>query len=587
MSEVRTVFKKVDYDLSGLLNYIEIGDIGLPDIQRPFVWTSTKVRDLFDSMYRGFPVGYLLFWANAEVSGVKSIGLEEKGHKVPSLLIVDGQQRLTSLYAVFRGKTVLDQNYQEKRIEIAFRPLDGKFDVTDAAIRKDPEFIPDVSEIWASGKSSRKIVNEFLEKLHAKRPLSEDEEEKMSLNIDRVFDLQRYPFTALEIAPTVDEEQVADIFVRINSEGVKLNQADFILTLLSVFWDQGRAELEKFSRDSRNPPKSGSGPSPYNLFIQPGPDQLLRVAIALGFQRGRLKSVYQVLRGKDLETGIFSAERREQQFNRLMKAQKEVLNLTYWHQFFSILMGAGFRSSQLISSENTLLYSYAFYLLGKTQYRVPEHDLQKLIGKWFYASSISGRYTNSPETVMDGDLNRIKDLSGPESFISTIEKIITDTLTSDFWSITLPNILDTSSARSPGLFAYYAALNRLGAPVLFSHKKTADLLDPYIRSKKSALERHHLFPRAWLENNGINDLKLINQVANFALLEWPDNIGISDAPPLKYLPEMKERFDDMDWRKMCEMHALPDGWESLAYEDFLIQRRALMSQIIRRGFEVL
>jgi hypothetical protein len=182
-----------------------------------------------------------------------------------------------------------------------------------------------------------------------------------------------------------------------------------------------------------------------------------------------------------------------------MKAQKEVLNLTYWHQFFSILMGAGFRSSQLISSENTLLYSYAFYLLGKTQYNVPEHDLQELIGKWFYASSISGRYTNSPETVRDGDLNRIKDLSSPENFISTIEKIIADTLTSDFWSIALPNILDTSSARSPGLFAYYAALNRLGAPVLFSHKKTSDLLDPYIRSKKSALERHHLFPRAWLE----------------------------------------------------------------------------------------
>jgi hypothetical protein len=487
----------------------------------------------------------------------------------------------------FVEKLFLTRTIKEKRIEIAFRPMDGKFDVTDAAIRKDPEFIPDISEMWASGKGSWKIINEFFEKLQAKRPLSENEKDMMSRNIDRIFDLQRYPFTALEIAPTVDEEQVADIFVRINSEGVKLYQADFILTLLSVFWDQGRAELEKFSRDSRNPPKPSSVPSPYNLFIQPGPDQLLRVAVALGFQRGRLKSVYQVLRGKDMETDLFSAERKGQQFERLMKAQKDVLNLTYWHQFFSILMGAGFRSGHLISSENTLLYSYAFYLLGKTQYHVPEHDLQKLIGKWFYAASISGRYTNSPETVMDGDLNRIKDLSGPESFISTIEKIVADTLTGDFWSITLPNLLETSSARSPGLFAYYAALNRLGAQVLFSHKKTSDLLDPYLRSKKSALEHHHLFPRAWLEDNGITDLKLINQVANFALLEWPDNIGISDAPPSKYLFEMKKRFDDIEWEKMCEMHALPDGWESLVYEDFLIKRRALMSLIIRKGFEVL
>ena len=100
MSELKTCFKKVDYDLAGLLHYIEIGDIGLPDIQRPFVWSNAKVRDLFDSMYRGFPVGYLLFWENAAANGAKQIGLDGKQHQFPSRLIVDGQQRLTSLYAV-------------------------------------------------------------------------------------------------------------------------------------------------------------------------------------------------------------------------------------------------------------------------------------------------------------------------------------------------------------------------------------------------------------------------------------------------------------------------------------------------------
>jgi uncharacterized protein with ParB-like and HNH nuclease domain len=147
MSDPKTCFKKVDYDLSGLLHYIDIGDIGLPDIQRPFVWKNAKVRDLFDSMYRGFPVGYLLFWANGAVNGVRSIGTDSKQHRVPALLIVDGQQRLTSLYAVFRGKTVLDDSYRERKIEIAFRPRDGKFEVADAAVRKDPEFIADVS-VW-------------------------------------------------------------------------------------------------------------------------------------------------------------------------------------------------------------------------------------------------------------------------------------------------------------------------------------------------------------------------------------------------------------------------------------------------------
>ena len=587
MNELKTCFKRVDYDLSGLLHYIDIGDIGLPDIQRPFVWNNAKVRDLFDSMYRGFPVGYLLFWANAATNGVKQIGTESKQHHAPALLIVDGQQRLTSLYSVFRGKPVLDENYSERRIEIAFRPRDGKFEVADAATRKDPEFIPDISILWASGKSSWSLVNDFLGVLGDKRALTGEEKEAISHNLDRLFDLQKYPFTALEIAQTVDEEQVADIFVRINSEGVKLNQADFILTLLSVFWDEGRKELETFCRLSYKPPQDGDGPSPYNHFIQPGPDQLLRVAVAIGFMRGRLKSVYQILRGKDLETGEFSAERRDAQFERLRAAQAVVLNLTHWHQFLSCLVGAGFRSGELISSQNALLYSYAFYLIGKTRFNVPEHLLQRLIARWFYASTLSGRYTSSPESVMDSDLNRIKDASDVDSFVAGVNKTIGDTLTADFWEITLPNALDSSSARNPELFAYHAAQNKLGAPVLFSHKKVSDLLDPALKTNRKSLERHHLFPRAWLERSGVTDLKQINQTGNLALLEWPDNSGISDEAPYDYVPKLRERFSADDWELMHEMHALPDSWESLAYDDFLQQRRVLMARIIRRGFESL
>jgi len=587
MNELKTCFKRVDYDLSGLLHYIDIGDIGLPDIQRPFVWSNAKVRDLFDSTYRAFPVGYLLFWATAAVNGVKQIGTDPKQHHAPGLLIVDDQQRLTSLYAVFRGKVVLDESYRQRKIEIAFRPKDGKFEVADAAIRKDPEYIADISTLWASGKSSWSLVNDFLKILEAKQTLTDVEREAISHNLDRLFDLQKYPFTAMEIAPTVDEEQVADIFVRINSEGVKLNQADFILTLLSVFWDEGRKELETFSRLSYQPPKTGDPPSPFNHFIQPGPDQLLRVAVAIGFMRGRLKSVYQVLRGKDLDTGEFSVEHREAQFARLKVAQAIVLDLTNWHQFLSCLVGAGFRTSELISSESALLYAYAFYLIGRTRFTVPEHVLQRLIGRWFYASTLSGRYTSSPETAMDGDLNRIKDAADAESYLAVMNKIIDDTLTPDFWSITLPNAMDSSSARNPQLFAYHAAQNKLGSPVLFSHKKVADLLDPALKTKRKALERHHLFPRAWLEAQGITDLKQINQTANFALLEWPDNVDVSDDAPAEYVPKLRPRFSEADWGAMHAMHALPESWESMAYEEFLQQRRLLMAQIIRRGFESL
>lgn len=587
MGELKTCFKKVDYDLSGLLHYIDIGDIGLPDIQRPFVWSNAKVRDLFDSMYRGFPIGYLLFWENASANGAKQIGLGGKQHAVPSRLIVDGQQRLTSLFAVFRGKKVLDEDYKERQIEVAFRPRDGKFEVADAAIRRDPEWIANISEIWASGKPSYQMVKAFLKQLEAKGTLSSEDEERIAHNLDRLFDLQKYPFTALEIAPTVDEEQVADIFVRINSEGVRLNQADFILTLMSVFWDEGRMALESFCRQSRKAPDSFTSASPFNHFIQPDPDQLLRVAVALGFERGRLKSVYQVLRGKDLETGEFSSDRRDAQFKVLQGAQAEVLNLTHWHQFLSCLIGAGFRSAEMISSQNALLYAYAFYLIGRKRYGLVEHRLQKLIGRWFFASTLTGRYTGSPETIMDGDLNRLKAVKDGDTFAVTLEEMMANELTNDFWVVTLPANLDSSSARSPELFAYIAAQNKLGAPVLFSHKKIPDLLDPSIKTKKKALERHHLFPRAWLESQGIEDLKLINQLANFALLEWPDNIDISDDPPMDYVPKIQKRFSVEEWRRMHEFHALPDKWHEMSYGRFLQERCKLMASVVRRGFESL
>ncbi len=587
MSELKTCFKRVDYDLAGLLHYIDIGDIGLPDIQRPFVWSNSKVRDLFDSMYRGFPVGYLLFWANQVAQGAKQIGIGTKVHHVPTLLIVDGQQRLTSLYAVFRGKRVLDENYQERQIEIAFRPRDGKFDVADAAIRRDPEWIPNISEMWSSGKSSRKLVNDFIDRLKQKSTLTDDEEEVMAHNLDRLFDLQKFPFTALEIAPTVDEEQVADIFVRINSEGVKLNQADFILTLLSVFWDTGRKDLEDFCRRSRIVSNAGDRPSPFNYLIQPDPDQLLRVSIAFGFGRGRLKSVYQVLRGKDMETGAFSTEKREAQFKILQGAQAEVLNLTAWHQFMSALIGAGFRGAEMISSQSAVLYTYAFYLIGRNRFRVAEHVLQRLIGRWFFFSSLTGRYSGSPETVMDGDLNRIKGVKTVDEFVTVLEGVMESELTNDFWTITLPEGLNSSSARNPVLFAYIAAQNRLTAPVLFSHKKVPELLDPALKTTKKPLERHHLFPKAWLAKHVSEDLRLINQQANFALIEWPDNIEISDRPPTDYMQEIRFRFSDGDWAAMHELHALPQDWQKMEYEAFLEARRKLMAGIIRRGFESL
>lgn len=585
----KTAFTHVNYDLSGLLSALKMGDIALPDIQRPFVWSNTQVRDLLDSMYRGFPVGYFLFWANAHDDRARYIGTDSKSYKNPARLIIDGQQRLTSLYAVFGNQRVFDKNYQARQIEIAFRPRDARFDVCDAAIGRDPEYIPNISLLWETGQTAFTVINQFLSNLRERAALNSEDERIIAQNIERLINLKSYPFTALEIAADVDEEQVSDIFVRINSEGKKLNQADFILTLLSVFWSEGRKELEDFCRLSRISPKGNKTPSPFNHFIQPDPDQLLRVAIAYGFGRGRLKSVYQILRGKDPETGLYDPERRDGQFDMLKEAQAHVLNLTNWHQFLTALVGAGFRGAQLISSEITLLYSYVFYLMGRVRYHVKEHELQRLISRWFFASSLTGHYTSSPETTLDGDLARFRNIQDANIFVSELESMIVSMLTNDFWEITLPNRLKNSSARNPNLFAFIAAQNKLGSKVLFSTKTVRDLIDPALKTVKKPLERHHLFPKKYLEHQGVYDQNMINQMANYALLEWPDNIEISDTKPSEYVPIIlnSRNISHEEWKTMCYEHALPLCWELMPYETFLSERRKLMAAMIRKGFESL
>lgn len=579
-------FTKVDYPLLNLIQQIEFGSIGLPDIQRPFVWTPAQIRDLFDSMYKGFPVGYLLFWENNHFNGTRQIGISDKQARVPRLLIVDGQQRLTSLFAVFKGIPVLTQDYEHKYIQISFRPIDMRFEVSDAAIQRDPEFIPDISKLWKDGGTSYQAIRNFLERLRESRPIDNQEEHQISEAIDKLFDLQNYSFTAMEISSRMNEEQVAEIFVRINSKGVQLRQADFILTLLSVFWDEGRTALESFSRDSRKAPIDNK-PSAFNHFIQPDPDQLLRTSVAVGFKRARLQHVYSILRGKDLDTGDFSDDRRIQQFSILKTAQDYVLNLDNWHGFLRAIMRAGFRSGSMITSHIGLVYAYSIYLIGKHEYRIEQNSLNAIIARWFFMTSMTGRYSSSPETIMDSDLARLRNASDAQTYLAVLNRIIDDELTNDFWEITFPNNLETSAARSPYLFAYYAALSLLDAQVLFSTLKVSELLDPTIRSNRSALERHHLFPKAYLKKVGFENTREQNQVGNFALVEWNDNAKITDQPPSYYFPKYAERFSKKELDQMMWWHALPERWHEMEYAEFLVERRKRMAEVTRRGFDIL
>lgn len=582
MSE--TVFKQVNYDLNSLVQYIELGEIGLPDIQRPFVWKNAKVRDLFDSMYKGYPVGYLLLWQNGFSDDARVIGTDTK-QKPARLLIVDGQQRLTSLYAVVKRIPVVRENYGSELIHIAFNPLLEKFEVADVAIRRDKSYIPDISILWSRETDLFEIVGHYLSELKGSRDISSDEERQIKRTISKLQSLLSFPLTALELSANISEEDVADVFVRINSKGTPLNQADFILTLMSVFWDKGRVQLEQFCRESRKP--SGGKTSPFNYFIHPDPDQLLRVSVGIGFKRARLRYVYSLLRGKDLETEQFSDERRIEQFEVLKKAQERVINLQYWHDFMNCLRLAGFRSGSMISSQNNLLFSYILYLIGRTEYNVEEFRLRGVIARWFFMSSLTGRFTGSPESAMEFDLARFREVKDADSFVNILESACDLALTDDYWKITLPNDLATSSPRSPSLFAYNAALVLLDARALFSKLKISELLDPVSQGIRGAVERHHLFPKGYLKALGITDLRETNQIANYALVEWGDNMKISDQSPADYLPGLTSRFNKGELARMCHWHALPENWEQLDYREFLEQRRELIAQVILEGYKTL
>ena len=272
------------------------------------------------------------------------------------------------------------------------------------------------------------------------------------------------------------------------------------------------------------------------------------------------------------------------QFSRLREAQSRVLNLTYWADFLNVVRSAGYRSAKTISSTNAIVFAYQLYILGRTEFKVEGFQLKNAIARWLFMSLLTGRFSASPESRMEQDLAELRELSNGEQFLARLAAVEAATLTDDYWTKTLPMDLATSAGRSPALFGFYAAQTLLGANALFSNRPVADLLDPPAQGQKKALERHHLFPREHLKKIGIDSVRDINQIANYALLEWDDNIAISAAPPLSYWPAYAKRFSEQELTQMRTWHALPEQWWELRYSDFLAQRRPLIAQVIKAGY---
>lgn len=587
----KTIFKPVQYELSQLLGDIDLGKLALPELQRPFVWRTTAVRDLLDSMYRGFPVGYLMLWSAADVDS-RFIGTDGK-QLTPTEFIIDGQQRLTSLYAVLKGVEVTFKDFSKGAIKLAFRPRDGQFAVTDAAIEKDPEYLPNITVLWT--EQDWAVIDAFLERLRSASPerLADGQEGVLRGALGKLRGLEDYPLQAVQIGHEIGEEQVAEIFLRVNSGGTTLTQADFILTLLSVFREDDRRRLEAFAESARIIPADGK-PSPYNHLVTPSADQLLRVAVLVGFERGRLQSVLALLRGGSVDGDLtLGQEAREAQLDTLTSAIDAALDLTSWHEYLKVLMAAGFRRSNEISSANNVVLVYALYLIGR-RYGLSHSDLRTTIARYFFMSALTGRYTGSFESQITQDVQAFTQAADGAGYLDRLRAEIDTTLTPDFWDIRLPQVLATSASFGPGMFAYAAALCLLNARVPpFVEQDGArqqkaglfirDLFDPVLVPKKAPVDRHHLFPRKHLERIGVTGTRNYNQIGNFSYVEWPENIAISDKAPYDYWPLYEQQFTAQDRFH----HALPDGWDRMSYEDFLVARRKLIAAVIRRGFEAI
>jgi hypothetical protein len=577
-------FNTTEYKVQHLVEKIEMGEIALPYLQRPFVWTNDRVRDLFDSLFSGFPVGYLLLWNSDKNPNIRNINIASN-KTVSHKLIIDGQQRLTALFSVIKGKKVLDKSFNEREIKLAFNPLTSKFQVSSFVIKYQPEFISDISIIWNGEKRLRKIGNEYIENLRKIKDLTKDEEDLIDDNLEKLENIGKYTFSAVELSHAVADEVVSEIFVRINSKGVSLKQSDFVLTLLSVYWEEGRQKIEEFCRFAQKP--STDKFSPFNYIIQPTEDQIIRVIAALAFKKGSMKDVYNILKGKDVfnhNNDLF-----ESITNELSNALRIVLDNTNWHTFIKTIVGYGYKSDELISAKNTLLFAYSFFLIGKEEFKINYETLQKLIIQWFIFSSITGRYSGATDATFETDLNRIKDCKNGNDYIAVLSGVIDQELNDSYWSNTLVNDLVTSNSKSPMISAYFAAQNFLGVRVLFSAKNISDLFDPAVKTRKKRLDKHHLFPKNYLVKNYLMDpqknIKEINQVANFAYLEFEENINIKDLPPHDYMEKFKKRYSHEDLTRMYSEHALPIDWENLEYNEFLAQRRKLIASFIRTAFE--
>ncbi|MDR1847992.1 MAG: hypothetical protein LBR17_07770, partial [Bacteroidales bacterium] len=449
-------------------------------------------------------------------------------------------------------------------------------------------FIADISEVFIAKQNSEeiKLRKEYIKKLneyrktHNEEELTEDLEEKIENGLKELTNILNCTIPSLEINQNADEEIVAEIFVRINSKGQNLNESDFISTLLSVYNQEIRDKIERFCKSSHIPESHTS----YNDLIEVEAPLILRATAAVAFRRARLRYVYQIMRGKDLETEEVTTEQREENIKKFDSSIETVLNLNNWHEFLNIVKSSGYINKSIISSKITIIYSYSLFLIAKLDYKLTSEELKKLIKNWFFMASLTNYYNEgTTESLVEQLLNNIKLRKTKDEFISFIKSLINNRLTDDYFTYTLAGEFENQRTQGPAWFAFVASQILLDKNVLFSTNKIVSILSPHASGEKTAYDYHHLFPKNYLINNGTTKEEA-NKRANFVVLDYETNIAISDKEPMLYLNEYKTKLGETEFYKSLKDNAIPENVVDLEYAEFIEQRKLLMSNLIKQAW---
>lgn len=586
------------HPIETLLTWVKSGEIAIPEIQRPFVWDATKIRNLLDSLYQGYPVGYLIAWRNP------SVRLKDGSTSSGKRILIDGQQRVTALMAALLGQEVLTKDYETVRIRIAFHPVEERFEVSNPAIQKDAAWIPDLAAVFSPEASLTELTDGYSER----NP--DADRKRVSRILERVRKIINNHVGIIELAEDLDIETVTEIFIRVNSAGASLSQADFAMSKIAANDTYGgnmlRKAIDYFCHMAVAPEflsliEKGDKAFASSEFLpkmrwlkdvnddlyDPSYTDMLRVAFTSEFRRGKLQDLVALLSGRNFETKQYEEAVAEEAFARLKTGVLNFMNKTHFDRLTMTLRSAGFITSNLIRSQNAINFAYILYLRGRAE-GMPAADIERLVRRWYVMSLLRGRYSGSPETAFDFDIRQIEARG-----LSTYSDAVIDAeLPESFWSTLLPQEMETSSASSPYFLVYQAAQAKLGDLGFLSRDITVrDLL-------LNRSDVHHVYPRNHLKNQGLTRGRY-NQIANFVLAQSEINIAIGDKAPTVYFAELDKQCNggsrkyggitEMDeLRANLAMSCLPetmlDG-EIPDFGDFLEMRRHLMAAKIKTYFE--